>query len=237
MLPFFYHPPLTEQQQVFTLDEPTSKHCIQVLRMEEGEEMLLTNGLGQRSRARIVAADRKRCGVQLIHTEQLAPRLCTLSLAIAFTKNNSRNEWLLEKATEAGIEHIYPLVSARTEKDKFNAERLKGILVSAMLQSQQCYLPVLHEPAALKKIVTMPQQGQRLIAHCIDTEARKGLMANLQPGSNVLALVGPEGDFTPEEVTLCLDHGFQAISLGEHRLRTETAGLYVCMVFNALNYA
>lgn len=238
MLPFFYHPQLSEQQKTFTLDEPTSKHCIQVLRMQEGEEVLLTNGKGARSRAVIITADRKRCAVQTVHWEQFAARRYRFSLGIAFTKNNSRNEWLLEKATEMGIEHIYPLICIRSEKEKFNAERLNNILISAMLQSQQCFLPVLHEPLAIKKIASIAlAQQQNLIAHCIDSENRNAVLQQMKPGTDTLVLVGPEGDFTQDEVTLCLGNGFVPVSLGANRLRTETAGLYVCTVFNALNYA
>ena len=112
MLPFFYHPNIEDKQQLITLDEPTSKHCIQVLRMQEGQEMLLTDGKGKNIKAVIVTADRKRCGVQVQSLQQQAQRPFQLSLAIAFTKNNSRNEWLLEKATEMGIEHIYPIICA-----------------------------------------------------------------------------------------------------------------------------
>jgi len=237
MLPFFYHAALPAAAGTFTLDEPTSKHCIQVLRMQEGEQMLLTDGKGRKALAAIVAADRKRCGVQVLQWETVPARPCRLSLGIAFTKNNSRNEWLLEKAAEGGIDHIYPLISARSEKEKFNADRLNAILVSAMLQSQQCYLPRLHEPMPLKKILQVQPGARRLIAHCIDTGDRKGLLQQMPAGEDVLVLIGPEGDFTPDEVTLCLEQGFCPVSLGPNRLRTETAGLYVCMVFNALNYA
>lgn len=238
MLPYFYHEPLTQGQSSLTLDEPTSKHCIQVLRMQEGEEMLLTNGQGLRARVRIMAADRKRCGVGLVEAEAIPARPYAFSLGIAFTKNNSRNEWLLEKATEMGIEQIYPLLCSRSEKEKFNAERLKAILVSAMLQSQQSYLPVLHEPIQLKKIALDHENaGQRLIAHCLDDGQRQSLLQAMKPAENTLVLIGPEGDFTRDEVSLCLEQGFRPVSLGASRLRTETAGLYTCTVFNALNYA
>lgn len=238
MLPYFYHLPLNDRQQSFTLDEPTSKHCIQVLRMQEGEEMLLTNGKGLKTRATIATADRKRCGVEVKASEQLPARVHPFALGIAFTKNNSRNEWLLEKVTEMGIEHIYPLMAVRSEKEKFNAERLNGILISAMLQSQQCFLPVLHEPVALKKITTIPEEyTYKLIAHCMDGELRYKLPELFAVPGSTLILIGPEGDFTKEEVTLCLDNGFRPVSLGINRLRTETAGLYACTVFNAMTYA
>jgi 16S rRNA (uracil1498-N3)-methyltransferase len=238
MLPFFYHPLLDEKQKTITLDEPTSKHCIQVLRMQEGEQMMLTDGKGKKLLVTIIAADRKRCGVRPDHTEIIAARPHKFALGIAFTKNNSRNEWLLEKATEMGVEEIYPLICSRSEKEKFNADRLNGILVAAMLQSQQCHLPILREPIALKKILGVAQETQqKLIAHCLDTEQRISLLSQMKAGHDTLALIGPEGDFTKEEITLCLDNGFTAVSLGANRLRTETAGLYVCTVFNALNYA
>lgn len=238
MLPFFYHPGADEKQKTITLDEPTSKHCIQVLRMQEGEQMMLTDGKGKKLLVTITIADRKRCGVKTDKVEQIPPRPFRFALGIAFTKNNSRNEWLLEKATEMGVEEIYPLICARSEKEKFNAERLKGILVAAMLQSQQCYLPVLQEPVALKKIpALLSGTEQKMIAHCIDDQNRTSLLSQMKPGSNTIALIGPEGDFTKEEITLCVENGFAPISLGANRLRTETAGLYVCTVFNALNYA
>lgn len=238
MLPFFYHPLLDEKQKTITLDEPASKHCIQVLRMQEGEQMMLTDGKGKKMLVTITEADRKRCGVRPDHTEIIVARPYRFSLGIAFTKNNSRNEWLLEKATEMGVEEIYPLICSRSEKEKFNADRLKGILVAAMLQSQQSYLPVLHEPIALKKIPGATQEtGQKLIAHCLDSEERVSLLTQMKAGQDIVALIGPEGDFTKEEITLCLSSGFTPVSLGANRLRTETAGLYVCTVFNALNYA
>lgn len=238
MLPFFYHPALEEQPKAITLDEPASKHCIQVLRMQEGEQMMLTDGKGKKVLGTIIAADRKRCGVRPDQITNMVPRPYRFALGIAFTKNNSRNEWLLEKATEMGVEEIYPLICSRSEKEKFNADRLKGILVAAMLQSQQCYLPVLHEPVALKKIpVIAATMDQRMIAHCIAEETRISLLSRMEPGKNTITLIGPEGDFTKDEITLCLENGFVPVSLGANRLRTETAGLYVCTVFNALNYA
>lgn len=238
MLPFFYHPGLDEQQKAIMLDELTSRHCIQVLRMQEGEQMMLTDGKGSKVLVTITAADRKRCMVRSGRRDNTSARPWRFCLGIAFTKNNSRNEWLLEKATEMGIEEIYPLICSRSEKEKFNADRLRGILVAAMLQSQQCYLPVLHEPVALKKLpVLVNGTAQKVIAHCIGTEDRISLLSHMETGRDTIALIGPEGDFTREEITLCLNHGFTPVSFGANRLRTETAGLYVCTVFNALNYA
>lgn len=238
MLPYFYQPALIYNQKLTVLDEPTSKHVIQVLRMQEGEEMLLTNGNGLKAVGKIVAAERKRCGVQLSSYEKIEERPCRLTLGVAFTKNNSRNEWLLEKATEMGVDQIIPLVTSRTEKEKFNAQRLQGILVSAMLQSQQSLMPQLSEPLAWNKIFSLTEEDdQKLIAHCLDDSKRISLLQALQPQKNTVVLIGPEGDFAQNEIDLCLEKGYKPISLGPNRLRTETAGLYVCTVFNALNYA
>ena len=238
MLPYFYQPTLEYNQKLTVLDEPTSKHVIQVLRMQEGEALLLTNGKGIKATGKIVTAERKRCGVQLSSYEKIEERPYKFTLAISFTKNNSRNEWLLEKATEMGIDRIIPLVTARTEKEKFNAGRLEGILVSAMLQSQQSRMPQFSEPLTINKLFSLVHEDdQKLIAHCIDESVRVSLLQALQPQKNTVVLIGPEGDFTNAEIDVCLEKGYKAISLGPNRLRTETAGLYVCTVFNALNYA
>ncbi|RYZ18931.1 MAG: 16S rRNA (uracil(1498)-N(3))-methyltransferase [Sphingobacteriales bacterium] len=229
MLPFFYHPALDEPQKTITLDEPTSKHCIQVLRMQEGEMMMLTDGKGRKVLATIVAADRKRCGVRADRTDAIPARPYRFSLGIAFTKNNSRNEWLLEKATEMGVEDIYPLICSRSEKEKFNPERLKGILVSAMLQSQQAWLPVLSEPVKYKDFIKSfesDNKTQLLIAHCETEGGKVQLRKQLEtaPLSSVI-LIGPEGDFSAAEIALAASHHFLPVALGDTRLRTETAGI------------
>ena len=239
MLPFFYQENLPDTPLI-VLNESTSKHCIHVLRMQIGDSVMLTDGKGLNIKATIAAPDRKHCSVQVVarKTEQnLAPYF---SLGISFTKNNSRNEWLLEKATEMGICNIYPLITQRSEREKIKPERLHNILVSAMLQSQQCFLPTLHETMTLthflKHEVDILSSSQLLIAHCLEEE-KNTLLSSYEVGKNALVLIGPEGDFSNEEVDLCLQNGFKAVSLGQHRLRTETAGLYACTIFNAMNHA
>lgn len=238
MLPFFYQENLPQHTGSYTLDEATSKHCVQVLRMKEGEGLLLTDGKGLRIEASISQAERKHCVVHCHTVEQKPARLHAFALGIAFTKNNSRNEWLLEKAMEMGIEVIFPVLTDRTEKDKLKMERLQGILVSAMLQSQQCYLPVLHEAIKLKDLLSQygGQYPQKFIAHCINEQERKSYISHLKPGLDTLVLVGPEGDFTPAEIELCIGKGLEPVTFGQNRLRTETAGIYACTIFNALNY-
>jgi 16S rRNA (uracil1498-N3)-methyltransferase len=237
MLPFFYQPSLPQGIQDFVLDEPTSKHCVQVLRMREDEQLMLTDGKGYLATASIQLADKRHCGVRILSGSLQAKRAVTFSLAIAFTKNNGRNEWLLEKLTETGVDHIIPIITARSEKEKFRTERLQGILTAAMLQSQQAYMPRLQEPVPFRRFITESAADQQFIAHCIDSETRQPLLKQMQSGKNTLVLIGPEGDFTKEEIALSFEKGFQPISLGQNRLRTETAGLYACTIFNAINYA
>lgn len=238
MLPYFYQQQLEEKTGPFQLDEEASHHCTQVLRMKEGAELLLTNGRGLSATAMIVSASRKRTRVEVQTVETVAATLAQFGLAIAFTKNKSRNEWLLEKATEMGISHIFPVFTKRGEKDKINPERLHNILVSAMLQSQQVYLPQLHEAQPLAKLLAASDTlfPQKFIAHCESEQERNPYWHALETGKNTLVLVGPEGDFTGEEITMSLEAGFKAVSFGNNRLRTETAGLYACTVFNAKNY-
>lgn len=215
------------QNGLLQLDEDTSKHMIGVLRMEKGEEVLLTDGKGQKARAQIVDDNRKRCVVQVTSVEVEEESLPRVSIAISIVKNASRFEWFLEKATEIGVNEIIPLLCERTEKEKFRYDRMKGILVSAMLQSQQAWLPVLQEPQNFTQVVKSATQEQKFIAHCLPekklqlTEALSPLITDLSS----LILIGPEGDFTPREIELALQEQFQPVALGNTRLRTETAGI------------
>lgn len=238
MLPYFYQEQLNPEHKNLTLDEATSKHCAQVLRMTEGEAMLLTNGRGLRCKAIITQASRKHTMVSLEDVEQLPPRPHNFGVAIAFTKNNSRNEWLLEKATEIGIRDIFPIITKRSEKDKIKPERLNNILTAAMLQSQQVYLPQLHEARKLPALFTHLGETypQRFVAHCEDGLERVSYIEALSPSADTLVLIGPEGDFTPEEIELAKAQHCLPVTFGSNRLRTETAGLYACTVFNAKNY-
>lgn len=237
MLPYFFQENIANQTQI-TLSEVSSKHCIQVLRMQEGAKMLLTDGKGKKAEAQIIVPERKKCVVQILKTEQQAPRAAQLALAIAFTKNRSRNEWLLEKATELGVEQIYPILTERSEREKFNLERYQQILISALLQSQQSYLPELIEPQKLDHFLksTVNSKSQKFIAHCIDDDQKVSYLAHLKKEENCLVLIGPEGDFSSKEITASLSSQFIPVTLGQNRLRTETAGLYAVTVFNAFHY-
>jgi 16S rRNA (uracil1498-N3)-methyltransferase len=230
----FYAKELTATAGTYTMDEPTSKYCIMVLRNVAGDKVVLTDGRGGRYEAVITDDNRKKCVVTITQYTQMPAAKAPVRIAIAFTKNASRIEWFLEKATEIGVQMIIPLVSHRTEKEKFKAERFENILVSAMLQSQQYYLPELTMPMAFDKLVAQPIASQLFIAHCLP-EQKQHLWQAMQPGRDTLLLIGPEGDFTAEEIEAALQRGFQAVSLGETRLRTETAGMVGCTMMNAVN--
>lgn len=232
-LPVFYAKEMQSNQGFYTMDEPTSKYCIQVLRNEKGDKVLLADGKGTRYEAVITDDHRKKCVVQISAKTTMPAPVPKLCIAIAFTKNTSRMEWFLEKAVEIGIQEIIPLITQRTEKEKLKMERLENILVSAMLQSKQWYLPVLTEPQLFEKALS---GGQMLIAHCLPDE-KKHLLDVMLPGKDTLLFIGPEGDFTPEEITLAIEKGGVAVSLGDTRLRTETAGVVACTLMAAANRA
>ncbi len=237
-LPFFYKEDLIVSDTSVVLDEATSKHVVQVLRMQNGEQLQLTNGRGDLFTAEITDDNRKRCTVKVVEKFKIQnlpagsqDSKFKISIAISLLKNSNRFEWFLEKATEIGISEIIPLICERTEKTAFKADRLKSILVSAMLQSQQCWLPVLHEPTKFKQLVESSAQQQKFIAHCIDGAKRNLADLNNEALSSKIILIGPEGDFTTEEIELAVQNHFSAVSLGETRLRTETAGIVAATIF------
>jgi 16S rRNA (uracil1498-N3)-methyltransferase len=221
--PFFYEPDLNINSSHFTLSEETSKHCIQVLRMKNGEALQLTNGRGLLCTATIGSEDKKKAVAIITKTEQITPPAKQICIAISLLKNTSRFEWFLEKATEIGITHIQPLLCTRTEHTRFKTERMQGILAAAMLQSQQTWLPVLGAPIALEKYTADSTWQQKLIAHC--EENTKQFISELPVLSSTEILIGPEGDFTPAEIESAVQKGYLPVSLGETRLRTETAGI------------
>ncbi len=233
-LPVFYAKELRPEADAYTMDEPTSKYCIQVLRREKGQEVLLANGRGQKFTALITDDNRKKCALKIIACETVPAPAPVLRIAISFTKNASRIEWFLEKAAEIGVQNIIPLLTRRTEKEKFKAERLENILVSAMLQSQQFYLPALSAPLAFEQLVQENDTAQRFIAHCLPEE-KTHLQTAMRPGLDTLLLIGPEGDFSPEEISLALEKGYKPVSLGNTRLRTETAGVVAAVLMKAVN--
>lgn len=220
-LPFFFVEDLQDQNII--LNEDTSKHIINVLRMQKGEEILITDGKGKKAKAAIVDDNRKKCIVEISSSETIEEKKIKVVIGISLIKNTSRFEWFLEKATEIGVSEIIPLICARTEKEKFRYDRMQNILVSAMLQSQQCWLPGLHEPMEFGKAIQFPAE-QKFIAHCKETDKQSLSRQSLKSTSQFI-LIGPEGDFTEQEITAALQQGYQPVTLGDTRLRTETAGI------------
>ena len=228
-LPFFYIESFDASQQLLTLNEETSKHMVQVLRMQVGEQLNLTDGKGNLLTVQISDAHKKHCVVKVntISFTPQAPRKNTI--AVSLVKNTSRFEWFLEKATEIGITEIIPLLCERTERQHFRYDRMKGILVSAMLQSQQTWMPVLKEPMKFEKALRLtPSSAEvvKLIAHCEEREKKSitDILGEVE-GANCIILIGPEGDFTPAEIDAAIEDGYKPVMLGETRLRTETAAV------------
>jgi len=222
-----YDPGLAE----IILDEDNSRHIIQVLRMQKGQQLQLTDGRGRLLTATIVDDHKKKCRVRVDKSILLPARAKNITIGMALLKNASRYEWFLEKAAEIGVAGIIPLLSDRTEKQHFRQDRMQNILVSALLQSQRVWLPVLYPPTRVEEVIRGAKQEQRLVAHCLEGEDRKSLAEMvrafdaLPEGSGQLILIGPEGDFTKNEIDTALEHGFLPVTLGETRLRTETAGI------------
>ena len=236
MRPFFFHPDTLVADTSAALDEATARHIVQVLRMTRGEEIVLTNGLGAEAVARIEEAGKRSCTVRVGEVLQRIPRSPALHLCIAFTKNAGRNEWLLEKAAEMGVASITPLVTARGEKTHPKPDRWRTILVSAMLQSQQVFMPQLALPESLEIALGRHRGlGQKLFAHCIEGRSRRPISVALLKGQNTALFIGPEGDFAEGEISLAEAAGCTAVSLGNTRLRTETAALAACAFFHLVN--
>jgi 16S rRNA (uracil1498-N3)-methyltransferase len=231
-LPFFYYPDTNAAKEIL-LDEDTSKHIVQVLRMKVGEQLNLTDGKGNLLTCEIINDHKKHCSVKIINSQFTNQHSRKITIAISLLKNSNRFEWFLEKATEISISEIIPLICERTEKEKFRQDRMEGIIISAMLQSQQCWLPVLHKPIAYDLIFRQEEiihASQKFIAHCIKDQKRN--LADLVNESlpSQIILIGPEGDFTPDEVQLAIQNHFDAVSLGDTRLRGETAGVVAAAI-------
>jgi 16S rRNA (uracil1498-N3)-methyltransferase len=222
---FFYFYTFSRVAEEFTLNYPSSRHIVQVLRMRQGEQLVLTDGRGLQAIATILDPNKKHCRVRISQKTFREPDARRISIALSLLKNANRFEWFLEKATELGIWEIIPLKCSRTEKQQFRRERMQSIVESAMVQSQQSWMPRLREPADLAGFLENAACDQLFIAHCGKDE-KKHLGELINAGlSSQLILIGPEGDFTEEEIALALRSGFVPVSLGEHRLRSETAAV------------
>lgn len=236
-LPLFYHDEDFVSHSQIRLGEETARHVVQVLRRQEGDKLELTNGKGVSATATIVLAEKKKLEVLIEELTQHELPPAGLHLCVAFTKNAGRNEWLLEKATEMGARSIVPVIASRSERERIRYDRWTNIMVAALIQSQQYYLPKLSEAMTLPDILQrFNGTPQKLVGHCIEGFSRRPLSEVCQKGMETVALIGPEGDFTAEEVEACYSEGFTGISLVYQRLRTETAAMAVCAYFNLINH-
>jgi len=221
----FYDTHIHPNDTQFTFDKTESRHIIRVLRKKEDDTLFITNGQGYLFTSKISIANDKRCTVIIAKAELFeAPLTYKLHIVIAPTKNNQRLEWFLEKATEIGVSKITPIICDNSERKIIKKERLEKVLISAMKQSKRYYLPILNEAIPFKKFIVKEQNGLKFIAHCEETD-KKTLKKQLEKQKEVTILIGPEGDFSLNEISLALANNYQAVSLGASRLRTETAGI------------
>lgn len=229
----FYTPDISGD--LYELNAEESKHCIKVLRLQKGDVIQLIDGRGGLYEAQIVNPDPRRTSLKVIkHVEEYGKRNHYLHIGIAPTKNIERLEWFLEKATEIGIDEITPIICDRSERKEIKPERLNKIITSAVKQSLKAYHPKLN-PAVKYKDFVKGISGNCFIAHCMAGDKVLLSTGNLIKNSHYTILIGPEGDFSPEELQLALSKQCKPISLGNSRLRTETAALEACFEINFLN--
>jgi 16S rRNA (uracil1498-N3)-methyltransferase len=223
----FYNRDIDNATGTFSFDKEESAHIVKVLRKKEGDILFVTNGLGFIFETEITSASEKRCTVKIVGiTEKEKPKY-NLHLAVAPTKMNDRYEWFLEKATEIGVAEITPLVCDHSERTVIKTERFDKIIQSAMKQSLHAYLPKLNEPMSFKNFMKMKVDGQKCIAHCAETDKRS-LKDFAKPNADITILIGPEGDFSANEITTAIENNYIPVTLGITRLRTETAAVVAC---------
>ena len=230
---FFYNPNISKTESTFTFDKEESRHIIKVLRMKAGDPLKITNGKGSIFEAEIVGEDSKNCSVKILLEFFQNPLPYRLHLAVAPTKLNDRYEWFLEKATEIGVSEITPIICKHSERKEIKPERFEKILLSAMKQSLQYYLPKLNPATRFSDFIKKENGGQLFIAHCIETD-KKELAKEAQAKGKITILIGPEGDFSEKEISLALTNRYIPVSLGNTRLRTETAAVYASAVISGI---
>ncbi len=222
------------QNNAAILNEDESLHCVKVLRHKVGDTIQIIDGNGTKAIGTIQAAHAKQCAVLLISKETVAkPRNYYLHIAIAPTKNIERIEWMVEKAVEIGVDEITFLKCNNSERSVVKDDRIKKVVESAMKQSQQAFMPKLNSIKDYKAFLKTNTSDVKLIAHCDETH-KESITKHIAPNKSFTILIGPEGDFSKDEIELALNAKYKAVSLGNSRLRTETAGLYACNAFAVL---
>ncbi|MBU3821516.1 16S rRNA (uracil(1498)-N(3))-methyltransferase [Flavobacteriaceae bacterium XHP0103] len=223
----FYNPDITEKTIEFSFPKEESNHIVKVLRKSVGDTLNITNGNGWLFSAEITLANNKNCLAKITSASLQQKKPYTLHMAVAPTKMNDRYEWFLEKATEIGIDTITPIICEHSERKVIKKDRYEKILLSAMKQSLNCYLPKLNDAITFNDFIQQDFKGDLFIAHCEETD-KKSLKQQLSPKNNTTILIGPEGDFSVNEIEKAITNGFIPVTLGDTRLRTETAAIVAC---------
>ena len=229
-----YDPTLDESSKSCVFGREESRHIIRVLRKKVGDSVYITNGNGIIFNGRIIDPSLQACKIEITDYEKSIEPMYTLHLAVAPTKNIERFEWFLEKATEIGIDEITPVICEHSERKVIKQHRLEKIIQSAMKQSLRPYLPKLNETVKLKDFLEQDLGGLKFIAHCQEGE-KVELKRRVAPDKDILILIGPEGDFSESEIDLAIEKGFWPVSMGDYRLRTETAAIVACSTVRFIN--
>ena len=223
----FYNSEIKQGDLTYFFDKEESKHIVKVLRKKEGDKIFITNGLGFLFESEIILASEKKCEVKIAKETFQEPVAFYTHIAVAPTKMNDRLEWFLEKATEIGIHEITPIICDHSERKVYKIDRAEKIIQAAMKQSLHYYLPKINEPISLSQFVKLNFEGQKFIAHCEETD-KKSFKNEIKQKEKITILIGPEGDFSTKEINLAIANQFIPVTLGNTRLRTETAALVAC---------
>jgi len=225
----FYDSEINTETDFFSFDKDESRHIVRVLRKREGDKISIINGKGFLFESEIISASEEKCEVRIIDYSFFQPANYWLHLAVAPTKNNDRYQWFLEKATEIGIHEITPIICKHSERKIIKTERLEKTIISATKQSLRYYIPKLNNAKSFSDFIKSEKQGQLYIAHCGEFE-KKNLAQEVVPNGKITILIGPEGDFSKDEIQSAISLGYKSVSLGNSRLRTETAAIYTTSV-------
>lgn len=229
-----YYAPDIENDPILPQEE--SAHCIRVLRKKAGDRIFVTDGKGHLFEAEIIDADHRKTQVKIISKRDMpSGRNFKIKIAVAPTKNADRIEWLVEKAVELGVDEIIPMLCDRNERKVMKTDRLNRIIVSAMKQSLKCVRPILHELTPLKEVVESNKGYRMVMGYCDSRLERKEFVKEYKKGENILIMIGPEGDFSPEEVKFAMENGVVPVTFGSNRLRTETAALFGLAATHTIN--
>ncbi len=231
----FFHPEVSEGDKEVVFPKEESRHIVKVLRKKVGDQLHLTNGKGWLFTTQLIVTGQNKCMARILSSEKEPPPSYHLHMAVAPTKMNDRYEWFLEKATEIGVHEITPIICEHSERKVVKLNRFERVLQSALKQSLHTRFPNLNEPVSFSDFSLQPRKGQKFIAHCENTEDKNLLSKRIEKNSEVTILIGPEGDFSQQEIELALEKGWEAVSLGSSRLRTETAAIVACHTAALIN--